>query len=64
MGSVAGASTYGVITLVHMKELVQDVRTEWRSVGDNRHAGVWTSVPMIDRNLRRHSNVSKTVSDV
>ena len=64
MSIVAGASTYGVRITVPTKWLVQDVRTKWRSSGDDGHADVWTLVPMIDSNSVRHSNVSETVLDV
>ena len=64
MSIVAGARTYGVSMPVRMSGLVRDVTTEWRSVEDDEHVGVWTAVPMIDRNSLRHSNGPKTVSDV
>ena len=61
---MAGASTYGVSMPVRTNGLVQNVSTKWRSVGDDRHAGVWTLVPVIDRNSIRHSNIPKTVLDM
>ena len=64
MSIVTGASTYGVRTPVRTKWLVRDVCTEWRSAGDNGHADIWTSVPMIDRKSLCHSNVSETLLDV
>ena len=61
---VMEASTYGVSMPVRTNGLVRDVSTKWRSVGDVGRVDVWTSVPMFDRNLIRHSNVPKTVLDV
>ena len=64
MSIVAGVSIYGVSMPIPTNGLIRVVSTEWRSVGDVGYVGVWTSVPMFDGNLLRHSNVPKTVLDV
>ena len=64
MSLMVGASTYGVSMPILTNGLVREVSVEWRSVGDDGHVGVWTSVPMTDRNSLRHSNIPKTFLEV